>query len=196
MIKGLPQPEKAQSIDLGPVNARLAALEKTLADWPRPKAAAPVRLDPLNTRIDNVERALRGLPKPEKVNLAPFDARLVTIEEQLRALGRRLAKPAPKPKPVAKKRVQKKKTGPVLLKKASYGKKDDLKRISGVGPKLERLLNKHGVYYFWQVASWTRKDVKIVDDRLEVFKGRIDRDNWVSQAKVLRKEPTAAKAPR
>ena len=75
-----------------------------------------------------------------------------------------------------------------MLKSATMGKKDDLKKISGVGPKLERLLNQIGVYYFWQVASWKNSDVETVDDLLDVFKGRIDRDNWVSQAKKLNAE--------
>ena len=64
-----------------------------------------------------------------------------------------------------------------------------------MGPKLEGLLNKHGVYYFWQVAQWRRADIKFMDDRL-TFKGRIDREKWVPQAKVLRKDPKAAKAPK
>ena len=71
-------------------------------------------------------------------------------------------------------------------------KKDDLKQISGVGPKLERLLNRKGIYYFWQVASWDPTDIELIDEHLDTFKGRIKRDNWVRQAKVLRKKPGAA----
>ena len=67
--------------------------------------------------------------------------------------------------------------------------------ISGVGPKLESLLNKNGVYYFWQVASWNRDDIKIIDDRLDVFKGRISRDEWVKQAKNLKRQPHASPMP-
>ena len=60
---------------------------------------------------------------------------------------------------------------------------------------LENLLNKNGVYYFWQVASWSSNDIEIMDQRLDVFKGRILRDNWVSQAKQLQQLPEAARAP-
>jgi predicted flap endonuclease-1-like 5' DNA nuclease len=75
------------------------------------------------------------------------------------------------------------------------GGRDDLKLISGVGPKLEKLLNENGVYYFWQVASWNRDDIKIIDDRLDVFKGRISRDEWVKQAKNLKRQPHASPMP-
>jgi NADH-quinone oxidoreductase subunit E len=61
---------------------------------------------------------------------------------------------------------------------------DDLKKISGVGPKLEKLLNSLGIYKFEQIAAWSADDVAWVDERL-TFKGRIERDDWMSQAKKL-----------
>ena len=61
---------------------------------------------------------------------------------------------------------------------------DDLKLISGVGPKLEKLLHSLGIYTFAQVASWGAAEIKWVDDRLK-FKGRIVRDQWVEQAAAL-----------
>ncbi|MFK7838162.1 MAG: hypothetical protein AB8B60_18275 [Sulfitobacter sp.] len=63
---------------------------------------------------------------------------------------------------------------------------DDLKLISGVGPKLEQTLNDMGIYRFHQVAAWRKKEIAWVDDRLR-FKGRIERDDWMSQAKILAK---------
>ena len=64
---------------------------------------------------------------------------------------------------------------------------DDLKRISGVGPKLEGVLNDLGFYHFDQVARWTSDEIQWVDNRLK-FKGRIVRDDWVSQAKAFSEE--------
>ncbi len=61
---------------------------------------------------------------------------------------------------------------------------DDLKKISGVGPQLEKLLNSLGIYKYDQVAAWSADDVAWVDARL-TFKGRIERDDWMSQAKML-----------
>jgi len=63
---------------------------------------------------------------------------------------------------------------------------DDLKRISGVGPKLEGVLNDLGFYRFDQIAHWTAENIAWVDARLK-FKGRIERDDWMSQARLLAK---------
>jgi predicted flap endonuclease-1-like 5' DNA nuclease len=71
------------------------------------------------------------------------------------------------------------------------GGADDLKRISGVGPKLEETLNSLGLWHFDQVAGLKKKDIAWVDERLR-FKGRIERDDWVGQAKVLAKGGDAA----
>jgi len=61
---------------------------------------------------------------------------------------------------------------------------DDLKMISGVGPKIEGILNELGIYTFAQIAAWTQDQRDWVDGYLR-FKGRIDRDNWVKQADAL-----------
>jgi NADH-quinone oxidoreductase subunit E len=74
---------------------------------------------------------------------------------------------------------------PELLKSARGGKADDLKLIWGVGPKLEKMLNKMGVWHFEQVASWSAKELAWVDEKLEGFKGRAKRDEWVKQARKL-----------
>lgn len=75
-------------------------------------------------------------------------------------------------------------TQPEILTAARAGGADDLKRISGVGPKLEQTLNELGFYHFDQVAKWGASEIAWVDSRLR-FKGRILRDNWVAQAKIL-----------
>ncbi len=68
--------------------------------------------------------------------------------------------------------------------KEAEGTADDLKKISGVGPKLEEKLNALGIYHYWQVAGFSAEDVSRVDDELN-FKGRIERDDWIGQAKKL-----------
>ncbi|MFT6025167.1 MAG: putative flap endonuclease-1-like 5' DNA nuclease [Ascidiaceihabitans sp.] len=78
---------------------------------------------------------------------------------------------------------------PALLKKARASGADDLKQIKGVGPGLEKVLNELGFYHFDQVAGWRKKEIQWVDDRLK-FKGRIERDEWTKQAKVLAKGGT------
>ncbi len=64
-------------------------------------------------------------------------------------------------------------------------RRDDLKEIVGVGPVLERLLHRHGVHTFRQVALWTRQEIRSVDAALHEFHGRIRRDHWVRQARTL-----------
>ncbi|MFM2281918.1 MAG: hypothetical protein RLZZ444_4149 [Pseudomonadota bacterium] len=61
---------------------------------------------------------------------------------------------------------------------------DDLKMISGVGPKIEGTLQSLGIYTFAQIASWKAEERAWVDSYLN-FRGRIDRDEWVKQAEVL-----------
>ncbi len=82
-----------------------------------------------------------------------------------------------------------------MLVSAAFGQDDDLERINGIGPMLAELLNEIGVFYFWQIAEWGPDEIKWVDDKLEHFKGRIQRDDWVGQAKLLAVQPEAAQRP-
>ncbi|MEM9582501.1 MAG: NADH:quinone oxidoreductase [Pseudomonadota bacterium] len=75
---------------------------------------------------------------------------------------------------------------PELLKAARTGGADDLKKIKGVGPQLEKTLNEMGFFHFDQIAAWGAKEVAWVDARLK-FKGRIERDEWIKQSKALAK---------
>ena len=61
---------------------------------------------------------------------------------------------------------------------------DDLKMISGIGPKIEKILHDLGIYTFAQIAAWGPEEIKWVDQRLK-FKGRIIREDWVAQADAL-----------
>lgn len=76
-------------------------------------------------------------------------------------------------------------TKPAGLDGPRGGNADDLKLIKGVGPKLEKLLNSMGFYHYDQLAGWSPNEVAWVDENLEGFKGRVSRDNWIEQAKVL-----------
>lgn len=61
---------------------------------------------------------------------------------------------------------------------------DDLSKINGVGPTLVAKLNDAGITTFAQIAAWTADDVASFDEKLN-FKGRIERDDWIAQAKAL-----------
>ena len=73
---------------------------------------------------------------------------------------------------------------PRFMPKPRKSGADDLKRIKGVGPALEKTLNGLGVFHYNQVSKWTPENVMWVDDHLK-FKGRIARDNWIDQAAKL-----------
>ncbi len=74
---------------------------------------------------------------------------------------------------------------PVTLSAARDGKPDDLKKIKGIGPKMEIMCNELGFYHFDQIAAWTDAEVAWVNVNLKGFKGRVTRDDWVGQAKLL-----------
>jgi NADH-quinone oxidoreductase subunit E len=74
---------------------------------------------------------------------------------------------------------------PKALSGARGGQADDLKKIKGVGPKLEALLHSLGVYHFDQIAGWTPEELAWIDDNLTGFNGRASRDEWQAQAKTL-----------
>ena len=98
-----------------------------------------------------------------------------------------------KAKPAAKKAAKKAapakeaaKEEPKAAPKAAADGADDLKLLSGVGPVLEQKLLDAGVTSFAQIASWSAKDIEEFDEKLS-FKGRIEREGWVEQAKKLAK---------
>jgi NADH-quinone oxidoreductase subunit E len=68
---------------------------------------------------------------------------------------------------------------------------DDLKKIRGIGPKVEKLLNSLGFFHYDQIAEWTDADIAWVDENLETFRGRAARDRWVEQASALAKGETS-----
>ncbi len=67
------------------------------------------------------------------------------------------------------------------------GKPDNLKKISGVGPVLEKKLNEAGIYFFWQVAALTPAQIEELENDMS-FPGRITRDEWVNQAAEFAKD--------
>lgn len=97
-----------------------------------------------------------------------------------------VAPAAPAPKPAPKPAVvEGEGTKPAALDKPREGGADDLKEIKGVGPKLEELLNEHGIYHFDQIAGWGPAEVAWMDSNLKGFRGRVSRDDWVDQARIL-----------
>ena len=207
-IRNIKIPEQKEP-DLAPV---LKAIENIQIPESEKVNLAPVLLAIRNINIPETKPTDLTPVLQEIRNIKPQEQRqtdLSPLLSEIRSLKAELAK---RPKPVEKKVVQtivktvsSQDNKDVIanrlgsrgnrLRKAAFGKADDLKVISGVGPKLEKMLHGIGVYYYWQVADWTKADVDEADDLLDAFKGRIERDDWVAQAGKLAKLPTAAKRP-
>lgn len=136
-----------------------------------PEAAAPAAV--AATAGASVAVAPKPAPEPEPVA--------------------RVAEPAPAPKPAALKPAPKPKA--VAAAAPAPAAKDDLKRIRGIGPQNEARLNTVGITTFAQVAAWSVKEQRELGERL-AFPGRIEREEWVKQAKVLAKGGTTNFAKR
>lgn len=148
----------------------------------------------VGTQIDRIYSAPAGGLTSLKSETAVAKAKPAKKMADKKASPKKSETVAPKSaKPISKKATSKtadkkstKSTGPLRLNKPQ-GKADDLKLISGVGPKLEQTLNSLGFWHFSQIAVWKKADVAIVDNELS-FKGRIERDDWIKQAKKLAKQ--------
>ena len=76
------------------------------------------------------------------------------------------------------------KTKPVTLSAPRGGKKDNLTLIKGIGVKIEQALNEQGIYHFDQIAGWSEENIRWVDENI-AFPGRVKREQWIEQAKLL-----------
>jgi len=173
---------KGQKVKPGPQIDRINAapeggpttLTGNVSAKPAKKAAKPAAVKKSGAKAVKVPPANAARPNPE----AAITSKAIKSPAKQPVKAAPSKKQATKPAPA-------KPAGPERLAKPK-GKADDLKLISGVGPKLEGTLNKLGFWHFSQIAKWTKKDIAIVDDELS-FKGRIERDDWVKQAKALAK---------
>ncbi|OYX41475.1 MAG: hypothetical protein B7Z02_15610 [Rhodobacterales bacterium 32-67-9] len=144
-------------------------------------AAAPAEVAKAPKQAAKPKAPAKAAPKPAAKAAPPkpaakaAPAAVKPATETAQGLDAALAKSKDEPKSAT----------PELLRAPRGGKADDLKMIKGVGPKLEKLLNDAGVWHFDQIASWKARDIAFVDDKMVGFHGRITRDEWVKQAKVL-----------
>ena len=158
-----PEPVRTPAPIPAPVAAAPAA--------PMAEAAAPASVSgPAAMFTAEPAAAAAPAPKPKTAAKAPAKAAAVKAP----------AKPA-----VAKAPKVKKPDGPVRLSAPRKGKADDLKEIEGIGPALEKLCNELGFYHFDQIAGWSDADVAWVDANMKTFKGRVVRDKWIAQSKII-----------
>ena len=157
---------------------------------PRAKAAPKAKVEVPKTKAAPKPKAApaakpKAAPKPKvetpKVKAAPAPKPKAAAVAKPKDAVIAKAKPAPKPKATVAPKPAAAKSIP-----------DDLELLKGVGPKVKALLKDMGITSFEDVASWTAADVAEIDSKLGVFAGRISRDNWVDQAKLLSAGDVAA----
>lgn len=145
-------------------------------------AVAPLMADPKPA-------SKSAMPRPQ----APLKTAATKSAPVKKAAPKAVAtKPAPKPV-AAKASAPKTTLKPHAAVKTAAAPKaaptpivpDNLELLKGVGPKLNSLLKSLGVTSFEQVANWGAADVTEIDSKLGTFAGRISRDNWIDQAKLL-----------
>ena len=141
-----------------------------------PTPAAPERPKPAAKQAEDAKK--EAAPKKK----APVKKSDAATPAQPEAAAAKVTEPKTEPKAEAIEAVEEK--APETLTAAREGGADDLKLLKGVGPKLEQTLNELGFFHFDQIAKWTGAEVAWVDARLK-FKGRIERDGWIDQAKQL-----------
>ena len=141
--------------------AKKSAAKKPAAKKPAAKASAATKTSTAKTPA---AKAAKPASKPA--------AKAAKPASKAPAKAAAVAAPTGKPKK------------PRILKAPRKSGADDLKQLKGVGPKLEQTLNTLGFWHFDQVAKWGPDEIMWVDDNLS-FKGRIERDGWVEQAKTL-----------
>ena len=132
-----------------------------------------------------------GKKAPAKKAAAPKPEAKAAPKKEEAAPAAKKEAPAPKKEAAPKKAEATADTKPATdergrLEKAA-GKKDDLKLISGVGPAMEKKLNAAGVFHFWQIAGLKKAQIAELDEEAGLG-GRIERDEWVKQAKQLAKD--------
>ena len=69
---------------------------------------------------------------------------------------------------------------------ASENQNDDLTKLDGIGPYIEQRLNDIGIYNYEQLSKLNTEDIQKITELIDFFPGRIERDNWVSQAQLLK----------
>jgi predicted flap endonuclease-1-like 5' DNA nuclease len=155
--QGVPVPEAAEPS--GPAPAAPAAVEA-----PAPQAAAPAQSAPAP-----VSAAAASAPAPAAGPAAGGDngfpvsdvAHLRSVRSEA-LIGEEGARAQGRP----------------------FSDADDLKRIRGIGVLIEKKLNSLGITHFEQVANWTGADIERISRILD-FKGRIEREHWIEQARIL-----------
>jgi predicted flap endonuclease-1-like 5' DNA nuclease len=152
--------------------ARLRQVKADFQQWMQGAAAMEERLDHAGRQLAEATRERDTL----RDEIERREHRIAELETELAQRVQATTTPAPPSRPAGER--------PELLE-APFGVADDLKRIRGIGPVLERTLNQLGVYHFRQIAAWTSAEIEWIASHINTFPARIARDRWAEQAADL-----------
>jgi regulator of replication initiation timing len=164
------------------IRERDARLEDLEAARRAEAQGRPDDIAALNGQLGAAEAALRQAALDREAELSALRARVTELELLLRQPPKErgdLSSPRWGLQKVGAGRVISPGGGPP----GSGSPRDDLKKIRGIGPALERQLNSCGIYSFRQIAAWTEREIEEFGTQLDGFQGRIRRDDWVRGAK-------------
>lgn len=158
---------------------RVGQVAQLTAEKERLRATMPTGVLPsaLSTRLELLARLMEEVKARPATEPAALERRLEALAERLDGLIAAVdaLREQPPPRPLTQ--------AVVRWSPPPNGQRDDLILIRGVGPVLQRLLHRMGIYRFEQVMAWDEKDIAAVTARLPSFKGRIEREGWVQSAR-------------
>lgn len=180
-VKPAAEAKSADIVELKPAPKAAAAKTKarTSAARPAKAKAAPARKTASKPAAPAKDAAVAAVEKLKSD--AEVAAAVAGEQQQVSASARKVQAGALEPEDYRR---------PAEIEKPELP--DDLKQISGIGPKLEQVLNGLGVWTFEQIAAWQPEEAAWVDDYLQ-FGGRVERDDWISQAGALAKGGATAR---
>lgn len=162
-----PAASTAPTASTGPAKAASQAPAAVMSS-PAPAKTAPAKPAPAKPA------SAKPAAKPAAAKAAPAAAASKASAPKAAAPKPAAAKPAPAAR----------KAAPAPAKAATTSKPDNLRRLIGIGPVNEKLLKGQGVTTFAQIAAWTPAEIERIEHALQ-FGGRVEREHWVEQAKLL-----------
>ncbi len=170
-------------------------LEAELASWADKESVFNTKIDGLNSQILGLQNQVASTPEDLSGKVAELEGANAQLQADLDAckaaadaapkMAMAAASPEDKAAKAEQARADVKAALGAKIASASADEKDDLKRINGVGPFIEKKLNNLGIFTYNQVSQFDEDLSNKVTDAIAFFPGRIQRDDWVGQAAKL-----------
>jgi len=168
------------------IEAERVAASRARAETGRVRAELRAALDDARRAAARTEAELARLTDARTPATAPADTILAGAATAVPQAAETIATPPPSPD--VEPRSAASATRPACLYDHRPASVDDLTAITGIGPVIERALNRQGCYHFKQLAGFSAADIEWLTETIDAFPGRIERDRWVEQARRLHVE--------